>query len=359
MLLTWDGELVEARGELHALRHDALHAGDEQALPFILNWLCRVEWRAGRWDLAADLGDEAYEACLSSGQVMERAYVLATKAVIDAHRGRVDAARAAGGEGLGLAVEAGVVPAQLEHHAGQGFLELSLGRFEEAHRLLGPLPAAATAAGFRVPAVFRFHGDAVETLLALGRVSDAEALLAELLDGRAALGHPWKDAISARCRGLLAAGRGDFDGAGSALGEALEAHQRLGEPFELGRTLLALGSIQRRAKKKAASRGTLHDALTLFERLGADLWAERARGEFARSGGRLAGTDQLTPTERRVANLVAEGRANKEVAAELFVSVKAVEASLSSVYSKLGIRSRTELARRFAENLEHDDVGAS
>src|SRR4029453_2398444 len=117
------------RGELQALRHDALHAGDEQALPFILNWLCRVEWRAGRWDLAADLGDEAYEACLSSGHVMERAYVLETKAVIDAHRGRVDAARAAGGEGLGLAVEAGGRPAQLEPPARQGFPAPPPGRF--------------------------------------------------------------------------------------------------------------------------------------------------------------------------------------------------------------------------------------
>jgi DNA-binding CsgD family transcriptional regulator len=77
--------------------------------------------------------------------------------------------------------------------------------------------------------------------------------------------------------------------------------------------------------------------------MGARLWAGRARAELGRIGGR-ARSDGLTPTEQRVADLVAEGRSNKEVADALFVSVRTVEANLTRVYAKLGIRSRTELA---------------
>jgi DNA-binding CsgD family transcriptional regulator len=77
--------------------------------------------------------------------------------------------------------------------------------------------------------------------------------------------------------------------------------------------------------------------------MGARVWADRARAELGRIGGRATATG-LTPTEQRVADLVAEGRSNKEVAGELFVSVRTVEANLTRVYAKLGIRSRTELA---------------
>jgi DNA-binding NarL/FixJ family response regulator len=117
-------------------------------------------------------------------------------------------------------------------------------------------------------------------------------------------------------------------------------------PFERARTLLALGQTQRRAKQRRAARESLGEALTLFDGLGSLLWADRTRVELARIGGRAAGNGELTPTERRVAELVADGRSNKEAAAELFVSVKAVEANLSRVYAKLGVRSRSELARK-------------
>jgi DNA-binding NarL/FixJ family response regulator len=89
----------------------------------------------------------------------------------------------------------------------------------------------------------------------------------------------------------------------------------------------------------------LSEALELFDTLGAAVWAERAAAELARISGRRA-AGALTETERRVAELVADGLSNKEVAARLFVSVRAVEANLSKVYAKLGVRSRTQLAGR-------------
>jgi DNA-binding NarL/FixJ family response regulator len=94
------------------------------------------------------------------------------------------------------------------------------------------------------------------------------------------------------------------------------------------------------------ARATLEDALEIFERIGARIWADRARAELGRLGGRAPSGDELTPTERRVAELVAEGRTNKDVAAALFVTVRTVESNLTRVYSKLGVRSRTELAAR-------------
>src|SRR5262249_45408458 len=94
------------------------------------------------------------------------------------------------------------------------------------------------------------------------------------------------------------------------------------------------------------ARRTLGQALELFDALGAGLWAEKTAAELARIPGRTRGSGDLTETERRVAELVAAGRSNREVAAMLYVSVRTVEANLSRIYAKLGVRSRTELARR-------------
>src|SRR4029453_10335164 len=109
---------------------------------------------------------------------------------------------------------------------------------------------------------------------------------------------------------------------------ALVPHRDLPVPFERARTLIVLGTLHRRAKHKAAARAALEEAVAILDGMGARLWAAGARGELGRIGGRAA-TDGLTPTEQRVADLVAEGRSNKEVAAELFVSVRTVEATLT------------------------------
>ena len=183
--------------------------------------------------------------------------------------------------------------------------------------------------------------------MALGRLDEAEALLAPFEEAGRSLDRAWTIATGARCRALVLAARGDLDGASAAADEAVRVHDRLPLPFELGRTLLVRGAVERRAKRKREARDTLTKALEVFDGLGAALWADKARAELARIGGRAASSVDLTPTEARVAELVAAGGTNREVADALFVSVHTVEANLKRIYRKLGIRSRTELASTF------------
>jgi DNA-binding CsgD family transcriptional regulator len=192
-----------------------------------------------------------------------------------------------------------------------------------------------------------------------GAVELLEAALAEDLEARGrALDRPFALATAAHARGLVQAARGDLDGALAQLEHALVAHDRLGWPFERARTLLALGVVRRRGRQKRAARQALEQALALFDGLGARLWSARTTAELARIGGRPPSTGALTPTERRVAELVAEGRTNREVADLLFLSTKTVAAHLTSAYAKLGVRSRTGLAHRLRGDTTVDDAAA-
>jgi DNA-binding CsgD family transcriptional regulator len=177
----------------------------------------------------------------------------------------------------------------------------------------------------------------------------AERLL-EILEayGRSS-GLAWPLATAARCRGLLLAAQGASDGALRALEEALAHHAGLEMPLERARTLLVRGQVQRRHKRKRAAWDSLAQALELFERSGAALWAKRAREELGRVGVRPRAPQHLTAAERRVAELAVSGLTNQEIAAAAFLSRKTVEANLTRVYRKLGIRSRAELGVRLAE----------
>jgi DNA-binding CsgD family transcriptional regulator len=165
--------------------------------------------------------------------------------------------------------------------------------------------------------------------------------------------HPSRDpgriAVHLRHGRVPAGPAGALSAARSALEQALAEHRRVPQPFELARTLLVRGEVERRARQKRAARSTLEQALGIFQALGAPLWAQRARDDLAPVGGAvLPSSSELTPTEQRIAQLVGEGMKNREVADALFNSVKTVEANLSRIFHKLGVRSRTELSRRIA-----------
>lgn len=348
VVLLWTDGFEEAAAQLRSARRRAEERGDEGSLPLVLAMLALAECMLGDWEAAGRASDEGYEVALQTGQRPQQVFTLAARALLAAYRGQVEAARASAAKALERAGGRGSTGATMIAVSALGLLELSLGRPDEAHRHLGPVVQYVDAEGIAEPGVLRFVFDDVEALIALGLPADAEATLARVERESVRLDRASGLAASARCRGLLAASAGDVEGASAAFEAALAAHDRVPMPFERARTLLALGVAHRRAKRKRAAREALDEALAVFERLGAPLWAERARAELGRIGGRGPARGVLTPTERRVAELVAEGRSNKEVASALFVTERTVEANLSKVYAKLGLRSRTELVRLIA-----------
>jgi DNA-binding CsgD family transcriptional regulator len=201
------------------------------------------------------------------------------------------------------------------------------------------------AAGFS-DALSIHLADHVESLLEVGRAAEARDLLERWESESRHLGNRWAIAEAVRCRGLVAANAGDVVAAVKLLEEAVLLHEEVGDAFGVSRSLLLLGVTLRRARKKRRAREAIERALAGFEAIGAAAWVEKARAELGSIGGRTR-EDGLTPGERRVAVLVADGRTNREVAAALFLGERTVETHLSHVYAKLGIRSRTELARTF------------
>ena len=196
------------------------------------------------------------------------------------------------------------------------------------------------------PGTARVLPDQVEALIALGEVAAGEELLGWFEGNARRLGRRSALAAAARCRGLLAGARGDVETAVAELQGAVALHERVPIPLDLARTQLAYGSALRRSRQKAAARAALEAAYDGFDGLGARTWAARAEAELGRVGGRPPSSGALTPTERRVAELVAQGLQTKQVAGRLFVSPKTVEGHLTRIYGKLGVGSRTELARR-------------
>jgi DNA-binding CsgD family transcriptional regulator len=190
---------------------------------------------------------------------------------------------------------------------------------------------------------------AIEALIGTGDLVGAERLL-EQVEGHAAGSDTAVRSLVDRARGLLHASKGSIAPAIAALEAAAVEPQAPQEanPFELARTLLALGTVQRQARHKRDARESLERAAAIFERLGARLWLEKARSELRRIGGRTASDSELSETERRIVELVVAGRRNSDVAAELSLSPNTVAWNLSKIYRKLGVSSRTELAAQIA-----------
>jgi DNA-binding CsgD family transcriptional regulator len=268
---------------------------------------------------------------------------------VSACRGELETARVDAEEILRVAERSGALGPILQSLELLGAIELLRGNPVEAHAHLGRAWELERETGSEEPNRAWFAPDEIDALIQLGELERAEQIIEWLEDRGQALDRPRALATGARCRGLLLAARGDLDGAIASLDLAEKEHERLTDPFELGRTLLVAGSLRRRAKQKRPASDALAKALEIFERLGAGLWAQRTRAELAAIGGRPAATGELTSTELRVAHLAIAGRTNREIAAAMFISVRTVETHLSRVYHKLGVRSRTELGPVFQE----------
>ena len=338
------GRNDEARPLLLSERARAIAEGDEESHCWECLFLAELEWSAGRWDDAAGYAAEGLEVAQQARLRYREAGLQSLVALVEASRGDPAVARAHAGRAIAILEEVDEVA--YGNYARQilGFLELSLGNPVLAR---AQLPTYELGRGIEGSKRLSFVGDTIEAMVLLGEVEGAAGLASELARRGQRLHRPTLTATAARSRALVLGARGDLQAATEAAREAIEIHGSLGLPFERARSLLVLGEVQRRAKQRRAARETLTEALAAFDALGAHLWAAKAEAERARIGGRTT-IEGLSETELRVARLVAEGHTNKEVAAELFVSVRAVEANLSKVYAKLGIESRMELARRLS-----------
>ena len=355
--LTVGGLLIDFAECLTALeQYEMARRLLEQALPVYrdrgelvpliaaLSVLADLELHRGRLERASAAATEALERARELDLTRHVAWALVGLAGIEAVLGRVDDCRAHVAEAIATRAPADTV---VEAHAldAIGRLELGAGRAQESIPCFERVREIAGSAAGATP-LLRWRPDLIEAYVRTKRLPEAAAELAafERLEDTG-LG-PWATATLARSRALLA-DEGSLD---DAFAEALSSCTDSVSPFEHARTELVYGERLRRAGRRLDSRAQLRASLDEFERLGASSWAERAREELRASGETVrkrdpALVDELTPRELEIALQVADGGTNKEVAARLFLSPKTVELHLGRVYRKLGIRSRTELAR--------------
>jgi DNA-binding CsgD family transcriptional regulator len=347
-LLMGKGEMQRGCALLGDLYKQSLERGSEGSLAIVASTLCDAETRVGRWADAAAHAREGYLSTLGTGQLAQRIFMLKSLTLLDALHGEVTAVEARSHEARELIAHTDFNPLLANIETAVGLLELSLGDAASAHNTFAPLNDCVAGAGrIRDSGWFRFLADDAEALVALGELDAARETLAKL-DARryVLLDRAWTAQAFVRCRGLIALAAGDAETATHDLVHAVRLSEHSQEPFERARNLLALGRAQRRQKQRRAARESLSRAREIFERLGAPLWHDRAVEELARIGGRQPRLPGLTPTEQRVAELAAEGLTNREIAASAYLSVNTVQAYLKRIYRELGIRSRTELARK-------------
>lgn len=347
LLRLWTGDLDGALQGLRELHAETVTRGQDGLAPMLfLYFAWALCWR-GELREAGDLAARAVEAAQLMDEPAAAAIALTAAALVHAHDGHAAAARDEASRALALFEGLGWSSGTIWPLWALGLSALSEGEPAAVDRALGPLAdalGASGALGEGDPVLSMFVPDEVEALIALGQTERAEALLAGFERSVRRLRRDWAIAAAARCRGLLASAAGLPDEAAAAFAGALNAHDRCPMPVERARTLLAAGRASRRAKRRRQAREQLLQALELFERAGAPAWAAAARAELARLGRRAVDRDELTEAERTIAALAALGLSNREAAERAFVSVKTVEAALTRVYRKLGVRSRVELA---------------
>ena len=344
--LKYEGDFDGARRWLEATRQSALDEGDEGSLPYALSHLPQLELWAGHWERAEALALEHLGLAETTGQTLERLTAIYSLTLVQAHMGRVEEARERARQALTEAERADPWSVY-QLLSVLGFLDLSLGSAEDAVQSLARAYEIYEATGSGdTPGVFENYPEA---LLAVGDLETAKEVV-DVFERRARkAGKAITLAPALRSRALVLAADQKLDEARSALEEALVQHERVKMPFSHARTRLVHGQVLRRLGERRAARDALERARSTFEELGAPLWAERAREELARVPIKRASGSALTAAESRVADLVVEGKTNQEVAQALFVSEKTVEANLTRIYRKLGVRSRSELAARMRE----------
>ena len=336
-------ELERASREAAVVCERARDAGTLTPLGGALVVASDVAFRLGHWPAADAAAVEAIGVATDAGQPAFVGYALSTRARLTAACGLEHESRAAAGRALELAESRGVTSGMRFVLAALGFLELTLGRVDEAVGRLAPIERLLEGSGLEEPTIVPWAPDLFEAHVHCGNEDDARRVLAMLERQARGTGSACAAAAAARCRGMLDE---DFDAAFAA---ALGCDDRRPMPFERARTQLAYGRRLHRARRRADARDRLREAQAGFERLGATAWAAQAQTELRAAGARRRRPrDALTPQELRVAAAVRAGASNREIAAQLFLSPRTIEFHLGRIYRKLGIRSRTQLAATLA-----------
>ncbi|MFC9971582.1 LuxR C-terminal-related transcriptional regulator [Spirillospora sp. NPDC127200] len=340
------GEIDLAAGFIVRAGRVARVSGMVGQLPVVLEYVATAERLSGRFALSASIAEEGLTLAREAGYVNSEAAHLANLAAVAAVRGQEEQCQRHAADALAIAVPHRVGLRVSVAAYALGLLDLGLGRFASAHSRFAALVSAGPGAGHPTT-VWRSTPDRVEAAVGCGETAAAHEAVAAYRRWASTAQTDESRALVARCQALVE----DGEKALPLYEEALRLHN--GSPFERARTALLYGERLRRVHRAGDARGPLRTAAETFQRLGADPWAERALEELRAAGETSAAPkadalNSLTPQELRIARLVAEGASNKDVAARLFLSPRTVEYHLYKIYPKLGVASRTELARHLA-----------
>jgi DNA-binding CsgD family transcriptional regulator len=340
----YDDRLEEAWQQFLTLLSQ-VEEGAGQDTVHVLRCLVEVGARAGRCR-------EAREYAARAARVAERFDLDAhaswfITAVAELAGGDLERARSLAEQGVAVCAERGDIRYLQRHLLVLGQAQLRRGEFAAAVAALSRVREIERENGISDPTVNRWQAELVTALVATGNLDEAAGVVAEsraLLEGR--VGAEGARAQLLRAEAGLHTAYGDLDRATALLDEAAAVFVRLGMRLDLGRSLLGRGYVERRRRRAAAAREAHLAAQQLFAELHALPWLAQAQAalEPRAEADDLAGL--LTDTEARVAHEVAEGASNREIAERLYLSVKTVEATLTRVYRKLEVRSRTQLARK-------------
>ncbi len=318
-------------------------------LPLALGLRAEIGFRTGSWHAAYSDAAESALLAEETGQSTQLPQSLSVLARVEAGRGEEESCRRHSARALELVEQQGIDALRLHAGVAVGLLELGRGRSEQAIAELEPVARFAEERGVS-PAVVPFRSDLIEAYIRAGRRAEAEQMLTRLERWGRESGDAWALAGCARCRGLLASDE-EVD---TWFREALHRHHETTTRFEYARSQLCYGERLRRARRLLHAREPLRSALIAFEDLGARPWAERARVELRAArdvpqARRAPGLETLTAQELQVARVVGQGVRNREAASALFLSPKTIDFHLRNIYRKLGLRSRSELVRIFAD----------
>jgi len=346
--LVWRGEVPLAREALTTLLAIADERGEPMSYALQRLHVCELELRVGHWDAASRLLDEWAES--ADRELLLRPMYERCRALLAAGYGRAGEVERWAAEAIRAAGTIGSRWDGLEALRACGMGALLSHEPERAVESLRSVWDHTRREGVDETGVFPVAPDLVEALAEVGELEEALAVTERLYSLAERQRSPWGIATAKRCAGIARLASDAYDDeAGAALTQAAANYGRLGLPFDRARSLLSLGRSQRRLKKWGAARDSLQAALAAFGELGSEGWAEQARSELARVGARRpTPSGELTPSERRIAELAAAGRSNKEIAQALYVTVHTVEVHLSHAYAKLGVRSRAQLTGRLS-----------